>query len=261
MRQINAISAYLLGKWLDSCFLSARLPLDRNIGAWQNARALLDGLLNVNSPLHLNESWPVAVELRKKLDGVLAIFAAKPDAILTDEQVAEFNSTYAAFESVLALDFARAPIFFVSQKGIYATPMLINAADLALTPIAYGAISDDAKRDLNQSGRCLAFGISTACGFHAMRAVERVMREYYALVVGVEPGELPMGGLLHGMKGKPLADEKTLAALDQLRDLHRNPIGHPDVFLDDSEAAELFDIAKSAISAMARQIVKLKATP
>ena len=45
---------------------------------------------------------------------------------------------------------------------------------------------------------------------------------------------------------------------DQLRDLHRNPINHPEVFLEPSEALELFNISTSALSAMARDIARLQ---
>jgi hypothetical protein len=41
--------------------------------------------------------------------------------------------------------------------------------------------------------------------------------------------------------------------------LHRNPTMHPEVFYDIKEALALFDIAKSAIVAMAAEIAKLQA--
>lgn len=46
--------------------------------------------------------------------------------------------------------------------------------------------------------------------------------------------------------------QKILNILDQIRDLHRNPLAH-EVFLEMDEAVELFDTAKSAITAMARK--------
>jgi len=52
------------------------------------------------------------------------------------------------------------------------------------------------------------------------------------------------------MKGATV-DERTVSVLDQIRRLHRNPVAH-DVFLDIDEAVDLFDIAKSAITAMVR---------
>jgi len=65
-----------------------------------------------------------------------------------------------------------------------------------------------------------------------------------------------MGPCIDGLKGAG-ADEKTVAVLDQIRSLHRNPLMHPEVFLTADEGLRLFDIAKSAISAMADQIKQL----
>lgn len=42
--------------------------------------------------------------------------------------------------------------------------------------------------------------------------------------------------------------------LDHIRDLHRNTLMHPQAFLQMTEALRLFDIAKSAISAMAERM-------
>ena len=52
-------------------------------------------------------------------------------------------------------------------------------------------------------------------------------------------------------------DPKVIAALDQFRDLYRNPIMHPDVNLTLDEAQILFALAQSAISAVILDIIKL----
>jgi hypothetical protein len=67
-----------------------------------------------------------------------------------------------------------------------------------------------------------------------------------------------MAAVINALRASGKGDDKTLATLDQLRDLHRNPIGHPDVFLESGEAYELFNICITAISSMARQMIALK---
>jgi hypothetical protein len=109
---------------------------------------------------------------------------------------------------------------------------------------------------LNQAGRCLAFGISTASGYHALRAVEKVLREYYESLVKKPADDIRMKQAIDELT-KAGPDRKTMAALDQLRDLHRNPIDHPEEFLESAEALELFNAATVAISKMARQIAAL----
>ena len=50
------------------------------------------------------------------------------------------------------------------------------------------------------------------------------------------------------------ADEKVIASLDQIRELHRNPVMHPEETLSSDEATTLFGIAQSAILAMVNAI-------
>ena len=60
---------------------------------------------------------------------------------------------------------------------------------------------------------------------------------------------------------KKKEDPKLMDILDHIRDLHRNTTMHPEAFLDMKDALRLFDIAKSAISAMGDRINTLKITP
>jgi hypothetical protein len=52
------------------------------------------------------------------------------------------------------------------------------------------------------------------------------------------------------------ADLKVVAALDQIRDLHRNPNIHPEEVLTLDEALALLGIAQSAILGMVRDVRK-----
>ena len=179
MEQVNTYALYLLGKWMDSIFLHARMPLKLNIHAWRWAISMLDLLIDGRVRLKLNESAPAAAVLRGEIEAVLAVHQKDPEATLDDAQVTRFNAAWTTFENALALDLGRAPLFFVAQKGIFATPLLINEADKALADEVSQVVSAPAKRDLNHAGRCLAFGMNTASGYHALRAVEKVLREYY----------------------------------------------------------------------------------
>jgi hypothetical protein len=218
-------------------------------------------LIEGQAKVRLKESAESAQALLQRIDSILALHQQNADVILTDEQVNEFNGSWGKFENDLQLDLTRAPIFFVKRKGIYETPPLINSAEYALVDDVRREVSPEAKRDLNQAGRCLAFELATASGYHALRAVEKVSRDYLSAVTGKPLEKANLKGVIDGLRGSGKADVKTMAVLDQIRDLHRNPIDHPELFLELPEAMELFDICKSAISVMARQMMKLKATP
>jgi hypothetical protein len=51
-------------------------------------------------------------------------------------------------------------------------------------------------------------------------------------------------------------EKKTIRTLDQIRDLDRNPLMHPRDVLSPSDAMVLFNLATSAIMAMAGELVK-----
>jgi hypothetical protein len=47
-------------------------------------------------------------------------------------------------------------------------------------------LSDQAKADFDQAGKCIALDVSTAAAFHMLRATEASIRKYYELIV---PGD------------------------------------------------------------------------
>jgi len=163
------------------------------------------------------------------------------------------------FETVLANELPGLDIYHVSSIGIYSTPALIENAELAilegLPEHCRGVVSESAKRDFNQAGRCLAFELATAAGFHTMRSVEAVLRDYWTLVKKPVSGTKPpeMAQCINELRASG-EELKLMDILDHIRDLHRNTLMHPEAFLQMTESLRLFDIAKSAISAMVERI-------
>src|SRR5262245_19607282 len=219
---------------MDSVFLHARAPVKQTIQGWETLRSILSILMDGSAKLKLNESAPAARRLLGEVESVLADYSLNPDFVLSDDRVNAFNSAWGVFEQAVQLDFGRAPVYLVTQKGIYGTYDLVNGAEFVFVAEVFSAISDEARGDFNQAGRCLAFGIWTACGFHALRATEKVLREYYEALVEKPPGKMTMAPLIEELR-KAGGDAKTLAVLDQIRDLHRNPMNHPEVFLSHAE--------------------------
>jgi hypothetical protein len=166
------------------------------------------------------------------------------------------------FETVIAAELATFDTYIVSKKGIYATADLIERAEMAIDDIARSSIPDDAQNDFKQAGKCLAFELPTAAGFHTMRSVEAVIRKYWTLVKKPESGTRPpeMAQCINELRSEG-EDAKLMDILDHIRDLHRNTIMHPEAFLKITDALRLFDIAKSAISAMGDRIKQLEPGP
>jgi hypothetical protein len=53
----------------------------------------------------------------------------------------------------------------------------------------------------------------------------------------------------------PTAETQTLVYLNQLRDSSRNPIMHPRIVLDETDAFEIFDLGRGAITRMTKELL------
>lgn len=88
-----------------------------------------------------------------------------------------------------------------------------------------------------------------------MRATEKVLRQYYQFVTGKLSKRKDWGSVLADLKKNTKVNPKVVQVLDQIRDLYRNPLMHPETFLTMDEALILFDISKAGIASMAGEIV------
>jgi hypothetical protein len=71
--------------------------------------------------------------------------------------------------------------YFVTQKGGFDTISLLAYGENLFPPELASKVRD-ALFDAREAGKCLAFELPTACGFHIFRATESVLRKYYMQV-------------------------------------------------------------------------------
>ena len=169
------------------------------------------------------------------------------------------------FETVFAEEMKETATYFVPRRGIYWTPALVDTADEAFPKELLGHIPQKTRDDWKSAGRCLAFNLLSASGFHAARAVEGTLEAYYQLFSG-RPGKTlntwhDYTTALEKIAEKnptPAPDPKTLKELDQMRTDYRNPIMHPRVVLTEPDARMLFANGESLIIAMAQEIARAK---
>lgn len=165
-----------------------------------------------------------------------------------------------AFEYVFSAELAGAALYLVEQVGAYKTSILIDAADSVFPANIRSQLPQHAVDDIKAAGRCLAFELPTAAGFHVARAVETVLLKYFPTLPMKVPRYKNLGKYLEVLSKEGVkkgVDPKVLAALDQFRELYRNPIMHPDAVLSIEEAQILFNLAQSAICAIILDIAKL----
>ncbi len=156
--------------------------------------------------------------------------------------------------------------YCATQKGIYSTSDLIDHAEKVFPRPVLEKLSEAVTQEVAHGGRCLAFDIPTAAGFHMLRATEAVLHEYYVAVCKPKSkNRLENWGAYISALYK-LTEETTtkadvkdhvkrvLALLQQVKDQDRNVIMHPEVVLTTNEAFVLFEITKSAIMAMSDKL-------
>jgi len=143
------------------------------------------------------------------------------------------------------------PSYFVSQKGGYDTEVLISRGENIFPASLYAKVPE-ATFDAAEAGKALAFEMPTACGFHTFRSLEAVVRRYFTHVTGGQatPKVRSLGTYIAALKKSGKADDKILGALVQLKDLHRNPLIHPDAVLTNEEAVTTVGLACSAMQSM-----------
>ena len=175
-------------------------------------------------------------------------------------RIAQLKEQIQAFEYVFSAELNNASLYFVDQVCAYKTSTLIENGDAVFPKKIRDSLPALAVTDVKAAGRCLAFDLPTSAGFHIARAVETVLLQYFSVLDIDRPEYKALGKYIETLRDKGPAkgiDLKVLAALDQFRDLYRNPIMHPDVNLSADEAQMLFANAQSAISAIVSDMEKI----
>lgn len=191
---------------------------------------------------------------------LLAVLGALVDNENTDQElgflnVFHVNNALDKFETVLTAEWNIGNAYWVTKKRGYDTSDLIEQAEVLfphdLIPKVPESISD-----VRDAGKCIAFELATAAGFHIMRATEVVLRKYWDSVTSCasRPKTNNIGEYLKELDGLKAGNPKTRAVLRQIKDLHRNELIHPEVNLSLDEALSLLGIAQSAMVAMLAEI-------
>jgi hypothetical protein len=179
------------------------------------------------------------------LDAIRAL-KAKVDAVPAEEMSRDITwaeaypitSALTAFEAVLGAELALMPLYVVIQKAGFDTGVLIEAGVRCFPDDVWSKVPD-AIPDLSQGTRCIAFELFTAAGFHLHRANEAVLRRYWDAVTNgaPRPNSRNMGDYLNEMNTRKVGNDRVKAALKDLKDLHRNPLIHPEHSLESADEA------------------------
>jgi hypothetical protein len=150
-------------------------------------------------------------------------------------------------------------LYLVIKHGGFDTPDLISAGH-AVFPIELPNKVPEAIGDVQQATRCIAFELPTAAGFHLHRANESVLHRYYDAVTGgkARPSGRNIGDYLNELNKHKKGDAKVKASLKDLKDLHRNPLIHPEHSLETvDEAIDLLGSVRAVVGHMLRELPTL----
>jgi hypothetical protein len=182
---------------------------------------------------------------------------------VTRYQIINIQQRLKDFETVLANELPGLSTYYVITKGIYSTDDLITHADQHLPESLRCDLPEQAKKDMKEAGRCLAFEVPTASAFHMWRAVESVMNKYYEHLTGktFEAAEIlrNWGQYIKALEDAG-ADAKITVFLDHIRAEYRNPISHPSENVDLDNAFGLFGTSFSVIGQIIKEIQTDKLT-
>lgn len=166
------------------------------------------------------------------------------------------------FNTVLIADLRVSSTFSVMKTGIFEVNQLVNCASNALSENSKKKLGQEILSEIDASGRCLGFNLPTASGFHAMRAVERVIKLYLSIFTSEdEISKMRNWGQYISALEKALTQEGTsrpsseaVALIRQIKDIYRNPVIHPDRVLSSDEASTLFHSTLAAINRVSTEI-------
>ncbi len=130
--------------------------------------------------------------------------------------------------------------------------MLIQGAEKFFSKDIWGELVPEAKSDLDECCKCILFELPTSAGFIALRGTESVLRIYYNKKTGKTLTRfLNWNDILKELKTTN-ADKKLLGHLDYLRNNLRNKLSHPDSFLSQKEAENIFPMIVLTIETMVK---------
>ena len=170
---------------------------------------------------------------------------------------------FASFEPIMIAEMQASSIFYVPPRGAFDNAHLIDSGE-RLFPESLLAKAPETSDDIKQGARCIAFDLPTAAGFHFHRANEAVLRRYYQSVSGTHPYPevATMGTLTGEMKKHHFGDKHVIAALDNIKEFHRNPLMHPEHTLANvDEAISLYCAIRAAMGYMLESLPEAGTAP
>jgi len=167
---------------------------------------------------------------------------------ISPADAAEFRALARTFEADLYRDLQNWVSVVLQDQGGYRVQSLFAEPPASFASPTWEAMSAAARTEMVQAARCLALECFTACGFHALRSVECMVRDYLLKANEALPKKRDWGQYVTELKGCGAA-ERVSAIIEDLRRHDRNPLMHPDAsFTSADEAIDVLNLSKTALN-------------
>ena len=235
---------------------------------WENVAPLYSVMTKVEQVFdqsiyghYLRASREAGRKLHSTIEGITDANADWETKKVTAHDFYSLKSQRDTFKTVLLADFSAVPSYLASPKDNFDVSLLIETGT-KLFPAVLLVKAPETQKDAIEAGRALAFELPTACGFHAFRVIESVVRRHWDIVTKGQqrPRLETLGTFASELERQQLGDAKIVEALKQMTKLHRNPLIHPEVILTSEEAIGILGMARSVIGAMVQALPDVPAT-
>lgn len=206
----------------------------KTAGAIKNLLGIIDKMMPERQP---NQVFPTA------------------DKMIPAVEVVELRNALNSLGVFLKDEGEHSFVLCVENQRFLSASNLVDRIESCFDAEIWKVIDNAAKREFEESGRCLALERYTSSGFHALRGVECVIRQYIVKLTGALPRKRDWGHYVEVLKSNG-ADPALTAVLDNIRSLERNPLMHPEDWLDIDDAIGIFTIAQTAIVRLVAGIKK-----
>lgn len=171
---------------------------------------------------------------------------------LTLEDAAELKEIISDVRKTLDAESEGLFTFIVTEKRMDLNKLL-NNVDKLFSFGVFDKLSEIAKYDLIEAGKCITFELPTSAAFHILRATEDTLKNFYCSVVKRNRvKDYTWGNIIKSLRSKKgLITLKTLFDnLDNIRFNFRNPTQHPESIYNIDNAQDLFGICIDVINRM-----------
>jgi hypothetical protein len=205
-----------------------------------------------------SETHGLFPETRDCADSILRVLSAMvpdvepgtplPNRRIAQEEVVAIISAAYDLTNTFSRESARSIVVGLERQRAFDTTTLVDKIETAFSNKTWNRLSQVSMREIVEAGRCLAFERYTASGFHGLRAVEYEIRDYIHLLTRnvIKASDRNWGQYIRILTDHS-ANPKLTALLTDIQKLDRNPLVHPQEWLELDDAVAIFCSMQTAL--------------